>query len=130
MHTNFWVRLLIGVCDFCQIISKSSTQMLPLSCGAVQNNLFFSFLCMATEHNYSPSGLSPLWSGVFRSPMHIPQAVVFYFRKNQHLFWLNFPIHFSSRIQMGFLFSSSLSSFTTLGEKIPPKFNLCLPLPF
>lgn len=90
-------------------------------------------MCMASEHNYPPSGLSPLWSGVFRSPMHIPQAAAFYFRENQHLFWLNFPIHFSSRIQMGFLFSTSLSSFTTLGEKSFPNLTsvfLCRFAPF
>lgn len=53
----------------------------------------------------------------FRSPMPSPQAVGFYFCKNEHLFWLNSPIHFSSRIQMGFFFSSLLSSFKTLGGK-------------
>jgi hypothetical protein len=71
MHTNFWTKLLIRVCDFCQIISKSSTQMLPLSSGTVQNNYFF-FLCMAAvergcaaikhSYNYSLSGLPKLWS--------------------------------------------------------------------
>lgn len=138
MNTNFWTRLLIEVCDFCQIISESSTQMLPLCGGAVQNNYFFPFSmsmatvergCAATERNHSPSGLSHCGQAAFRSPMPSPQPVGFYFCKNGAFVLVEFSNSFFITYSNGFLLFQFIVFIQNTGGKIPPKFNLCLPLP-
>lgn len=131
MHTNFWVRLLIGVCDFCQIISKSSTQMLPLSCGAVQNNLFFSFLCV-----WPLNIIIPLLGCLHCGQESLdPQCIFhrlwyFIFERTSICFGWIFQFIFHPVFKWVSYFPVRCLHSQHWGKKIPPKFNLCLPLPF